>query len=99
MSNPAVELLAKALMNNIALKVAFFLGCVNNRHCNIYMSRYQAISLVGNDFDDTKAALLMEASLIKNTTAISIDVPSAPLRTPFIALKELEGIEYYPFQA
>lgn len=56
------------------------------------------MALIGNDFDDSKAALLLEGSLTVNTTAVNIDVPNAPLRAPNIALKELEAIEYYPFQ-
>lgn len=55
------------------------------------------MALVGNDFDDSKAALLLEGSLVVNPTAINIDVPHAPLRPAAIALKDLEAIEYYPF--
>jgi hypothetical protein len=59
----------------------------------------QTLALVGNDFDDSKAALLLEASLTSSASAITIDVPTAPLRPTAIALKDLEAIEYYPFQS
>ena len=57
------------------------------------------LALVGNDFDDSRAALLVEASIISNSIAVQLDVPTAPIRANAIAIKELETIGYYPFQS
>jgi hypothetical protein len=53
--------------------------------------------LIGNDFDEKRAALVVEASLVGDSVPINIDVPHAPLRASSIAVRELEAIEYYPF--
>jgi hypothetical protein len=98
MANNCIELLAKALMQNTTLKVRVTqclrsqLALFFNFDCHV-----QNIALVGNDFDDSRAALLLEGSLVANVTPVSIDVPSAPTRPAPIALKDLEAIEYFPF--
>ncbi len=53
--------------------------------------------MVGTDFDEKHAALLVEASLILDSTPIAIDVPHAPLRNTALAKRELDMVEYYPF--
>lgn len=99
-----VRELALALEQNSKLK---FLGLQWNEITNMAVeflakglmknNSLKTLALVGNDFDESRAALLLEASLISNTAALTIDVPSAPLRPTSIVVKEIETIEYYPF--
>lgn len=58
----------------------------------------KSVALIGNDVDEKRATLVVEASLIKSKSPISIDVPFSSLRNSRIVEKELEAIEYYPFQ-